>query len=116
MIKVFKFVLDRLFVFVLILSIALFGLEHSVSVHEGVLSAVEMIDFTILGGYYGLFGYELSHAKNKWKYVKTHWVLCVLLALPFVPFARLMRVQSLRKVIGFFGDTAWHVLDELELL
>ena len=100
----------------LVVSVVLFVLEWSVSVDGGVWSAVETIDFMILGGYYGLFGYELWNTKNKLKYVKTHWVLCVLLVLPFVPFARFVRVQFVRRIVELFGDTAWHVLDKLELL
>lgn len=111
-----KYALDCLFLFMLFVSIAVFGLAWAFHIDETIIHAVEYIDFTILGGYYIFFFDGLVRSSKKLQYVKNHWVMLVLLILPFIPMARLLPASSTKRALDVGSKTLWHFLDELQLL
>ena len=112
----FKYAWDCLFVLVLLISLSLFLLDVVIGMDHTILTAVENIDIVLLGGYYAFFAHDLYRAKHKIDYCKKHWVLIVLLILPALPIARLARFARLERVFAIAGNTAWHILDQLEML
>ena len=111
-----KYTLDALFFFMLVVSVSLFGVNLIAKIDPNVIHAAETMDLAILGGYYAFFFKGLHKARNKLRYCKAHWILILLLILPFFPFARLVRLATAEKVIGIGLNTLWHIFDELKLL
>ncbi|VVB81668.1 Uncharacterised protein [uncultured archaeon] len=116
MYETLKYALDRLFIFVLVLNGILFIIEYQVQVDGILLGAMRYIDFGIVGGYYAFFGYELLNAKKKLEYCKKHWILMMLLSVPLIPAARIIRFARMERLFNIGTDFLWHVLDELEIL
>jgi len=100
----------------LFVSIAVFLMHMKFGVSEEAIAAVEGIDMAILGGYYFFFGHGIYKAKHKLRYAKRHWIMVILLLLPFLPIARLARYAQLERVFAIGGNTLWHILDEVGLL
>lgn len=114
--KHLKYALDAMFFFMLTLGIILFGLSFLFEIPEEVEKTTEKMDYLVLSGYYGLFIYGVHKARNKIKYFKRHWILILLLAAPFFPIARIIRLVKLEEALFISLDVVWHVFDELELL
>jgi len=114
--KHLRFALDKLFLFMLFVSIAVFLINLKIDVSKTAIHTVEGIDMAILGGYYFFFGHGIYKAKHKLRYAKKHWIMVILLLLPFLPIARLARYAQLERVFAIGGNTLWHVLDEIGLL
>jgi len=111
-----KFALDHIFTFMLFVSIGLLIIMQFQEVNHTMQKTVEMVDCAILGGYYLFFAKGLYIAKNRLKYCKQHWILIVLLILPFVPVARVLQLVKLEHLFKIGADSLWHIFDELELL
>lgn len=116
MLSAFRFALDGLFLFMLVVSLSLFGVNYFIPIDHHVVEAVEAIDFVVLGGYYFFFIHGLATAQKKLVYIRQHWLMLVLLIIPFVPLARIFRLHTLERVFGIGANTLWHILDELKLL
>jgi hypothetical protein len=116
MLEDLKFAWDKLFLFMLILSSCLIVIDFIVPINSIVLHAAEYIDLTILVGYYGFFIAGFRHAEQKLSYCKSHIWLIVLLIVPFVPFARVLRLQLLERVFKLGSNVVWHILDEIGML
>ena len=116
MYKDLRYALDRLFLFMLFVTIAVFLVGTQVELDEGVNHAVEVVSMGVLGGYYLFFGHGIYKAKRKLVYFKRHWILAILLILPFVPIARLANFAGFRSLFTIGADTIWHLFDRLGLL
>ncbi len=116
MYKEFKYSWDCMFVFMLVVSVIFFMLEFVMPEISEALHVFESIDFVILGGYYIFFGHDIYRAKHKLKYCRQHLLLMILLALPLLPLARILRFALAERVFWLAGDMLWHFLDEIELL
>lgn len=116
MYKDFKYALDGMFLFMLFVSIAVFAVNFFVPVGKTVTHTVEYIDFAVLSGYYYVFARGLNRAPRKLAYFKEHWVMFVLLAMPFIPLARIARLMHFEKMFQIGTNTLWHVLDEFGML
>ena len=111
-----KYVLDRLFTFMLFVTIAVFIMEWQFGVDESALHAVEYVSMGVLGGYYVFFAHGVYKAKHKLDYFKKHWILVILLILPFIPVARFARYVKFERLFVIGADSLWHLFDELGLL
>ena len=111
--KHWKFALDWMFLFMLIVSVVMFGVNILLPVDNRMLETIEYVDLAVLGGYYFFFFKGLTEAEKKIGYVKEHWIMLGLLLVPFVPLARLFPARHLFK-IG--ANTAWHLLDRIGML
>ncbi len=116
MYKDFKYTLDFLFLFMLVVSLLIFSIGFFIDLHGTALDALQKIDFVILGGYYAFFMHGIYKAKSKITYCKKHWLMLGLLVIPFIPVARLMRFAHLERFVGIGTNTLWHFFDELGLL
>ncbi len=116
MYKDLKYMLDFLFIFMLIVSVVLFSIGFFVDLSETALHTVERIDFVVLGGYYGFFMHGFYKAKQKVDYLKHHWIMLALLLIPFIPIARLMKFVEMERMFAIGANTLWHFLDELGML
>ena len=111
-----KYALDKLFLFMLFVSIGLFAVEMMFEIENSIVHAVEYIDLMIIGGYYVYFFQGLSKAKEKLIYCKKHVFLIILLVLPVFPLARMLRLPLIEKMFKIGSDVAWHLLDEVGML
>jgi len=111
-----RYALDKLFLFMLVVSVAVFVLSLRVEISETAIHTVEYIDFAVLGGYYFFFGHGIYNSKRKLRYMRKHWIMLLLLLLPFIPLARLARLAQAEKVMAIGSNTIWHILDEIGLL
>lgn len=102
--------------FMLFVTLALFLLDFVSHVAEPILRAVEIIDAGILAGYYVFFFDGLFNSAKKVDYVKSHWVMLILLILPFLPLARLLELTMAQRALDVSSKTLWHFLDELKML
>jgi len=116
MLKEIKYALDFMFLFMLIVSVTLFAINIVVPLDKLLLHTVEYIDYTVLGGYYFFFFHGLIMAKQKILYVRQHWIMALLLLVPFIPLARLLRLHTIESVLGIGTNTLWHILDEFGML
>lgn len=111
-----KYALDKLFLFMLFVSIGLFAVELMFELESSVVHAIEYIDLGIIGGYYIYFFQGLSAARHKLLFCKKHVFLILLLVLPVFPMARMLRLPMFEKVLKIGSDVAWHLLDEVGML
>lgn len=111
-----KYALDGLFFFMLFVAVILFGINFVVPIPDEITHTAERVDFFILGGYYLTFFYDLHQARNKLKYVKKHWLMAVLLLLPFLPVARLVRFAFAKRAVAIGINMSWHAFEEIGLL
>ena len=111
-----KYALDKLFTFMLLVTIVVFILELKVGVGEETIHAVEYVSMGVLSGYYAFFAHGVYKAKHKLAYFKKHWILVILLILPFIPVARFARFFRFERLFVIGADTLWHLFDELGLL
>ena len=111
-----RYALDKLFLFMLFVSVAVIGVGYVAEVDPSVLHAIEGIDFAIIGGYYFFFFTGIYKSSNKLQYCKKHIFLIILLLLPFIPLARALKLPLFEKFFKVGADTAWHLLDEIGLL
>ena len=116
MYKDFKFALDKIFLFMLIVSVVVFAMTWKVDVNEHIIHTVEKIDMVVLSGYYFVFGRGIYKARKKINYFKQHWMMAILLVLPFLPITRIMNALHLQKVFNIGSNTLWHILDEIGML
>lgn len=116
MLKEIRYALDFMFIFMLFVSVIVFGLDFLIPVDDTVSHTVEYLDLGILAGYYFFFTHGLVTARHKFNYVKQHWIMLLLLLVPFVPLARLLRLHQLEKIFGIGTNTLWHLFDEFGLL
>lgn len=116
MLKEARYALDYMFLFMLIVSITIFAINYFVPLGETLIHTVEYLDFGILGGYYFFFAHGLINAKRKVTYLKQHWIMLLLLLMPFIPLARLLRLHMFESVMGIGTNTLWHILDEFGML
>jgi hypothetical protein len=100
----------------LIISVCLIGLEYLFHINPAVIHAAETIDLFIIGGYYVFFFMGFRVADKKIQYCKSHVFLIILLIIPFLPFARALRLQFLEKFFKLGSNVAWHILDEIGML
>jgi len=111
-----KYALDGLFLFMLFVALSLFAMNFFIPVPDEITHTAERVDFFILGGYYAFFFYDLHKAGNKLKYFKKHWIMAVLLLLPVLPIARLVRFAFAERALAIGTNMFWHVFEEMELL
>ncbi|RMD57482.1 hypothetical protein D6825_03900 [Candidatus Woesearchaeota archaeon] len=111
-----KYPLDCMFVFMLVVSVVVFAMEFIVPVHSGIVSSVKIIDLGILMGYYVFFFRGLLKSRKKSVYLRSHWIMAVLLILPFLPVASILRILHFEKAYSLGVNAVWHLLDELGLL
>jgi len=110
----YKYALDGIFLFMLFVNIALFAIEYFIGATPADF-AVSSINIAVLCGYYAIFIQDLSHTKNKFTYIKKHWVFLALLIIPALPLARIMN-EIAPKILELGTDAIWTFLDELEML
>ena len=116
MFESFKYAWDKLFLFMLFVSFALLGIEFMFNVSPAIIHETEYIDLVIIGGYYAIFIVGFRQAEKKLSYCKNHIWLIILLVIPLVPFARVLRLQFLEKFLKLGSNVAWHVLDQIGML
>ena len=114
--KDWKFALDRIFLFMIFVSLALFLIEWKFGLDQTIVYTVQGIDTSILTGYYVFFANGLLKAQKKLQYCKQHWIMMLLLVMPFVPFARLAQLFRAERIFSVGLNSLWHLLDEFELL
>ena len=111
-----KYALDKLFLFMLIVSVAVFIISMKVHVDQTILTTVEILDMIVLGGYYLFFVHGFKHSSSKVKYCKRHWIMIALLILPFLPISSLLAFTQAERVFAISSNTMWHFLDEIQML
>lgn len=111
-----KYALDKLFLFMLFVSLVLFGIEFFIEIDSHMLHIIEYVDFAIIGGYYVYFFTGLKDATDKLNFCKKHVFLIVLLLMPIMPLARFLRIPLVQRVLKLGSDVAWHLLDEIGML
>jgi len=111
-----KYALDKLFTFMLFISIGMLLVGTMVDTPESAIHAVEGIDLAVLGGYYVFFFIGLRKAENKFHYFKKHSFLIILLVLPFIPIAKVARLVHMERLFAIGSHTLWHLLDRMRLL